>query len=90
MDQEYPFRTKTASLSAGEMHYVDEGSGEPLLFVHGTPTWSFEDRHLITALSSRYRCIAPDHLGFGRSTTIAKWPRAADRRTRRPTATGRS
>lgn len=68
MDQEYPFRTKTASLSVGEMHYVDEGSGEPLLLVHGTPTWSFEYRHLITALSNRYRCIAPDHLGFGRSS----------------------
>jgi haloalkane dehalogenase len=49
------------------MHYVDEGSGEPLLFVHGTPTWSFEWRHLIRALSPGYRCIAPDHLGFGLS-----------------------
>jgi haloalkane dehalogenase len=49
------------------MHYVDEGSGEVLLFVHGTPTWSFEFRHLIKALSPRYRCLAPDHLGFGLS-----------------------
>jgi haloalkane dehalogenase len=38
-----------------------------LLFVHGTPTWSFEFRHLIKALSSSHRCIAPDHLGFGLS-----------------------
>jgi haloalkane dehalogenase len=49
------------------MHYVDEGAGPPILFVHGTPTWSFEWRHLIKALRSSYRCIAPDHLGFGLS-----------------------
>ena len=49
------------------MHYVDEGSGPPILFVHGTPTHSFEYRHLIAALSTRFRCIAPDHLGFGQS-----------------------
>ena len=35
----------------GEMHYVDEGHGDPILFVHGTPTWSFEYRHLIKALA---------------------------------------
>jgi haloalkane dehalogenase len=41
--------------------------GGTLLFVHGTPTWSFEWRHLIRAFSDRYRCVAPDHLGFGLS-----------------------
>jgi haloalkane dehalogenase len=56
------------TLRDGEMHYVDEGSGPPILFVHGTPTNSYEYRHLIAALSSRYRCIAPDHLGFGQSS----------------------
>lgn len=55
------------ALSAGELHYVDEGSGPPILFVHGTPTNSYEYRHLIAALAPRYRCIAPDHLGFGAS-----------------------
>jgi haloalkane dehalogenase len=54
-------------LSAGRMHYVDEGSGEPLLFVHGTPTWSFEWRHLIRAFVPAHRSIAPDHIGFGLS-----------------------
>jgi haloalkane dehalogenase len=49
------------------MHYVDEGTGEPVLFVHGTPTWSYEWRHLIAALAPRRRCIAPDLLGFGLS-----------------------
>lgn len=66
--REYPFASRTADLSTGAMHYVDEGSGPPLLFVHGTPTWSFEFRHVIKALSNRYRCIAPDHLGFGLSS----------------------
>src|SRR5688500_7864748 len=51
----------------GRMHYIDEGSGSPILFVHGTPTHSYEYRHLIASLSATHRCIAPDHLGFGRS-----------------------
>lgn len=50
------------------MNYVDEGSGPLILFVHGTPTNSYEYRHLIAALSMRFRCIAPDHLGFGESS----------------------
>lgn len=54
-------------LPAGRMHYLDEGEGEPLLFVHGTPTWSFEWRHLVRAFRGTHRCIAPDHLGFGLS-----------------------
>jgi haloalkane dehalogenase len=49
------------------MHYVDEGSGPTALFVHGTPTWSFEYRHAIRASIASCRCIAPDHLGFGLS-----------------------
>jgi haloalkane dehalogenase len=74
LDREaYPFRSRYLQLPAGRMHYVDEGSGEPLLFVHGTPTWSFEFRHLIRALSPRYRCIAMDHLGFGLSERPAQF-----------------
>jgi len=56
------------TLADGDMHYVDDGSGAPILFVHGTPTNSYEFRHLIAALSKRFRCIAPDHLGFGESS----------------------
>ena len=63
----YPFQSRSIQLAAGRMHYVDEGSGDTLLLVHGTPTWSFEYRHLIKALSPRFRCVAPDHLGFGLS-----------------------
>ncbi len=63
----YPFVSKWQPVSAGRMHYVDEGRGDPVLFVHGTPTWSFEYRHLIRALAPEVRCVAPDHLGFGLS-----------------------
>ena len=63
----YPFENKYLELEAGRMHYIDEGQGEILLFVHGTPTWSFLYRNLIKDLSSSYRCIAIDHLGFGLS-----------------------
>lgn len=50
------------------MHFVDEGSGDPVVFVHGNPSWSFEFRHLIKALRSDVRCIAADHIGFGLSS----------------------
>ena len=62
------------ALTDGDMHYVDEGAGPPILFVHGTPTNSYEYRHLIAALSKRFRCIAPDHLGFGESSRPRSFP----------------
>lgn len=63
----YPFQSRFLALPDGRMHYVDEGRGEPVLFVHGTPTWSFEFRGLIREMSGFRRAIAPDHLGFGLS-----------------------
>ena len=55
------------------MHYVDEGSGEPIVFVHGNPAWSFEFRNVIKEFSSTNRCIAPDLIGFGLSDKPAGW-----------------
>ena len=49
------------------MHYLDEGRGEPVVMLHGNPTWSFYYRNLVLALSSRYRAIVPDHIGCGLS-----------------------
>lgn len=63
----YPFQRRSLALPAGRIHYLDEGEGEPLVLVHGTPSWSFEYRHLIRELSDSHRCIAFDHLGFGLS-----------------------
>ncbi len=68
LDKElYPFAPHTMPLPAGRMHYVDEGRGTPVVMVHGTPTWSFLYRRLVTDLRDTHRCIAPDHLGFGLS-----------------------
>lgn len=63
----YPFESHYALVDSASLHYVDEGSGPPLLMLHGNPTWSFLYRELITGLSDCYRCIAPDHPGFGLS-----------------------
>ena len=64
----YPFQDRWIKLTPGIMHYVDEGEGsETLLFVHGTPSWSFEWRRVISGLSADYRCVAPDLIGFGMS-----------------------
>jgi haloalkane dehalogenase len=49
------------------LHYIDEGSGEPVVMLHGNPTWSFLYRHLIDRLSAQYRVIVPDHIGCGLS-----------------------
>ena len=66
----FPFEPRY--LQAGELrlHYVDEGPSEapPLLFAHGNPTWSYLWRRPIAQLSARgHRCVAFDHMGFGRS-----------------------
>lgn len=49
------------------MHYLDEGEGDPVLLLHGEPTWSFLYRKLIPPLAAVARCIVPDYFGFGRS-----------------------
>ncbi|HUO09666.1 MAG TPA: alpha/beta fold hydrolase [Phycisphaerae bacterium] len=66
---EYSFADHSIGIDGLQMHYVDEGprDGAPVLMVHGNPTWSFYYRRLISALSSRYRVIAPDHIGMGLS-----------------------
>lgn len=63
----YPFESRWFDSSAGQMHYIDEGSGMPILFCHGNPTWSFLYRGIVTRLRGRFRCVAVDYLGFGLS-----------------------
>lgn len=63
----YPFESRWFDSSQGRIHYIDEGEGPPLLLCHGNPTWSFLYRNIVTALRDRFRCIAPDYLGFGLS-----------------------
>ncbi len=64
----YPFESRYAEVGGGRVHYVDEGSGPPLLLLHGNPTWSFLYRDLIIGLRDRFRCIAVDYPGFGLSS----------------------
>ncbi|MBI2890169.1 MAG: alpha/beta fold hydrolase [Nitrospirae bacterium] len=61
----YDFRPNAIAVDGHQIHYVDEGTGEIILMLHGNPTWAYLYRHLIHALSGEYRCVAPDHLGFG-------------------------
>ena len=73
---EFPFERRTFQSPDGMMNYVDVGHGKPIVFVHGCPTWSFLFRKLIGGLSSRFRCIAVDHLGLG----LSDKPKTADYR----------
>ena len=67
-DELYPFQSHYADLAAARVHYVDEGTGPPLLLLHGNPTWSFLYREIVAGLRDRYRCIAVDYPGFGLSS----------------------
>ena len=66
----FPFTPRYLRAGDVRLHYVDEGPGNarPLLFLHGNPTWSYLWRRPIAELSARgHRCVALDHMGFGRS-----------------------
>ncbi|OGU11354.1 MAG: alpha/beta hydrolase [Geobacteraceae bacterium GWC2_58_44] len=63
----YPFSGHTLDLDGLSYHYIDEGAGDPVVMVHGNPSWSFYYRNLVLALRGRYRCIVPDHIGCGLS-----------------------
>ena len=63
----YPFESHYLDINGLKYHYVDEGRGDPIIMVHGNPTWSFYFRELINALSSHCRTIVPDHIGCGLS-----------------------
>ena len=63
----YPFQSHFLQLGAHNLHYVDEGSGKPILMLHGNPTWSFYYRNLIQTFSPKFRCVVPDHMGCGLS-----------------------
>lgn len=64
---DYPFTPNRFARPAGAMSYLDEGSGDPVVMVHGNPTWSYYYRNLVLALRDSYRCVAPDHIGCGLS-----------------------
>jgi haloalkane dehalogenase len=63
----YAFEPRYAEQDGLRMHYVDEGEGDPVLLLHGEPTWAFLYRKLIPPLAGVSRVVAPDYFGFGRS-----------------------
>ncbi len=67
-DELFPFESRFVAIDGHTVHYVDEGSGPTLLFLHGNPTWSFVYRDVILALRDKFRCVALDYPGFGLSS----------------------
>ncbi len=65
LDKLFSFQRNFLNRKGHQYHYVNEGQGEPVVMVHGNPSWSFYYRNLIKALSSNYQCIVPDHIGCG-------------------------
>jgi pimeloyl-ACP methyl ester carboxylesterase len=63
----YPFEGRALNLDGLRYHYLDEGQGEPVVMVHGNPSWSFYYRNLVQGLRDDYRTIVPDHIGCGLS-----------------------
>ena len=63
----FPFESRWFESSVGPLHYIDEGTGRPILLLHGNPDWGFLYRKIVSALKDDFRCIVPDYPGFGLS-----------------------
>ena len=63
----FPFESNFVEVAGSKIHYVAEGDGDPILFLHGQPTSSYLWRNIIPHLTGSGRCIAPDLIGFGKS-----------------------
>ncbi|MDA3038925.1 MAG: alpha/beta fold hydrolase [Actinomycetota bacterium] len=68
-DGTWPFEPRFFDGHGFRQHYVDEGHGEPIVCLHGQPTWGYLYRKMIRSLAARNRVIVPDHMGFGKSET---------------------
>lgn len=78
----YPFESRFFKRNGCRMHYLDEGKGDPVVMLHGNPTWSFYFRRLARSLRGRHRVIVPDHIGCGLSDKpeTDEYPYTLDRR----------
>ncbi len=63
----YPYPGNWFARNGIRIHYLDEGKGDPILMLHGNPTWSFYFRELVAGLKDEFRIVAPDHVGCGLS-----------------------
>src|SRR6266496_5909307 len=66
-EQLYPFQSHFVEVEGNRIHYIDEGSGPTLFFVHSGIGWSLMYSDIIQDLRSRFRCVALDLPGFGLS-----------------------
>lgn len=64
---DFPFEPRFVEVHGSRMHYVDEGEGDPVLFLHGNPTSSYLWRNVLPHVKPLARVIAPDLIGMGRS-----------------------
>lgn len=64
----YPFESRYLEIDGCNVHYIDEGNGPTLFFLHGNPTWSFLYRNVVLELRDSFRCVALDYPGFGLSS----------------------
>lgn len=79
ISSEFRYEKKRIGVLGSEMAYVDTGSGDPIVFLHGNPTSSYLWRNIIPHLEGLGRCIAPDLIGMGSSSKLE--PSGPDRYT---------
>lgn len=65
----WPFEPNFFDGAGFKQHYIDEGAGEPIVCLHGEPTWGYLYRHMVEPLAANNRVVVPDHMGFGKSET---------------------
>ncbi len=75
---DFSFESKYLEVFGSKMHYIDEGEGDPILFLHGNPTSNYLWRNIIPYLTPHARVIAPDLIGMGKSDKPDIPYRAAD------------
>ncbi|WP_379133904.1 haloalkane dehalogenase [Paenibacillus sp. sgz500958] len=64
---DFPFESRYLTVNSHKLHYIDQGSGDPVLFLHGNPTWSYTWRNILPYFGDDVRTIAVDNIGMGRS-----------------------
>ena len=69
---DFPYPPRYVEVNGLRLHYVEVGAGDPILCLHGEPTWSFLYRKMIPTLARHGRVIAPDFIGFGRSDKLTE------------------
>ena len=68
-DGTWPYTPMFGEAAGFRQHYIDEGKGNPIICLHGEPTWGYLYRNMIGPLAAHHRVVVPDHMGFGKSET---------------------